>query len=116
MFIHHLCIFARFHELEAKHGKLEPLVDIKLCKVSTAAVEVGIEDERTCIKHLNLEWTLQKLKEYFNKEFEIPPERRFRIFLFKYECQGPEQMWYNTRSLHRYHVEEGDRMMIQFID
>ena len=83
--------------------------------MSSAAVEVGLEDEKTCIKHLNLDWTVSKLKEFFHKEFNIPLERKLRIFLFKFENQGPEEMRYQTRSLHRYHVEDGDRMLVQII-
>ena len=79
-------------------------------------IEVGLEDEKTVLKTVSLHWEASKLKKFLAQELDIVG-RKFVMFLFKRQVQfGPEEMMYPQRTLLRYRVEEGDRIMVQLRD
>lgn len=106
----------RVYELEAIHGKLNPLVNIDLSPKKTARVSIRYhEQNETCITRvINLHHSVHDLKVQFGQICKLPPTK-MRVFYIDQDMagvHGPEELRYNTKKLYTYNIQDGDEFLV----
>ncbi|GFQ75466.1 tubulin-specific chaperone cofactor E-like protein [Trichonephila clavata] len=103
----------RFYELEAIHGKLDPLVDVDLSPKKTAQVFVHFCEEQSTLT-VNLQQSVQELKATLSDKFGLRPAK-MRLFYIDQDMKefcGPDELRYNNRKLYSYQIRDGDEFLI----
>lgn len=102
---------SRFYELEAKHGKLDKLVDLSLEKSKTVHVKIKFEDNHK-YENVKIQQTVGELKKGLEK-FVGHPASRFRIFYIDTEgAFGYDELKRDTISLTGLNMKDGDEFDI----
>lgn len=101
----------RYYELEAKHGKLDPLVEVDLApqfKV-TVMIQYG---EHKMVHNLQLKQTVNEFKSSLQEFTGLQPVRMRLFYLDKGSAPCPEEMKYGNKKLYSYCVRDGDEFYI----
>lgn len=102
----------RFYELEAIHGKLDPLVNIDLSPKKTACVHIRYQEYHET-RVINLQHSVHDLKVQFSEICNISPTK-MRVFYIDKELvgHGPEELRFNTKKLYTYMIQDGDEFLV----
>ncbi|XP_034610311.1 tubulin-specific chaperone cofactor E-like protein isoform X1 [Trachemys scripta elegans] len=102
----------RYHELVTKYGKLEPLAVVDLRPRSSAKVEVHFKDKVEEIS-IRLDQTVAELKKQLKTVVHLSTSNML-LYYFDHEAPfGPEEMKYNSRALHSYGIQDGDKFFVE---
>lgn len=103
----------RYFALEARYGRLDPLVDVNLAPIMVAKVKLRIGEE--CIEHkVKLKQTVSEFKSRLQRLTGLPAGR-MRVFYVDIGIKGshgPEELRYGAKFLYSYSVEDGDEFII----
>ncbi|XP_039224421.1 tubulin-specific chaperone cofactor E-like protein isoform X1 [Crotalus tigris] len=101
----------RYHELVTKYGKLEKLAVVDLTPQSSAKVEVHFKNQ---VKEMNirLDQTVAELKKQLKTVVQLPISSMLVTYFDKEDPFGPEELKYNSRALHSYGIQDGDKIYV----
>uniref|UniRef100_A0A8D0H661 Tubulin-specific chaperone cofactor E-like protein n=1 Tax=Sphenodon punctatus TaxID=8508 RepID=A0A8D0H661_SPHPU len=102
---------SRYHELITKYGKLEPLAVVDLRPRSSAKVEIHFKDKVEEIS-IRLDQTVAELKKQLKTLVQLPTSNMLLYYLDHEAPFGPEELKYNSRALHSYGIQDGDKIYI----
>ncbi|XP_067631013.1 tubulin-specific chaperone cofactor E-like protein [Eurosta solidaginis] len=102
----------RYDELVAKHGKLDPLVNINLKPEKRLKVFITFKD-KTEERLLDVYFTVGDLKMRLEKLIDLPANK-MRLFYVDqdYKELGPELMKYPNKRLYSYNIQAGDEIIV----
>lgn len=101
----------RYFELEAKHGKLDPLVEIDLAPQFKVTVMVQFGEHKV-VRNLHLKQTVNEFKSSLQEFTGLQPARMRVFYVVKGEGSFPEEMKYGSKKLYSYCVRDGDEFFI----
>lgn len=103
----------RYHELVAKHGKLNPLVNVNLAPKKKAKVNIVYQEQRETIE-IHVEKTVKDLKFEIGQLLSMSPSK-LRLFYIDKEMShafGPEELKFNSKKLYSIQVQDGDEFLV----
>ncbi|XP_017467300.1 PREDICTED: tubulin-specific chaperone cofactor E-like protein [Rhagoletis zephyria] len=102
----------RYDELVAKHGKLDPLVNINLKPDKRLKVFITYKD-KTETRLLDVYCTVADLKTRLEKLIDLPANK-MRLYYVDQDFKefGPELMKYPNKRLYSYNIQAGDEIII----
>lgn len=102
----------RYDELVAKHGKLDPLVNINLKPEKRLKVFITYKD-KTETRLLDVYCTVGDLKTRLEKLIDLPANK-MRLYYVDQDFKefGPELMKYPNKRLYSYNIQAGDEIII----
>uniref|UniRef100_A0A336MA02 CSON014162 protein n=1 Tax=Culicoides sonorensis TaxID=179676 RepID=A0A336MA02_CULSO len=103
----------RYAELIAKHGKLDPLVNIDLRPEKRVKITFTYGDSSE-ERPVDVYRTVYDLKHRLERIVGIPASK-MRLFYVDQDyrdIQGPEEMKYPQKQLYRYNIQNGDEIII----
>ncbi|ALC40581.1 CG12214 [Drosophila busckii] len=103
---------ARYAELLAVHGKLDPLVDVNLKPDKRVKVVFTFKD--VCeSRFVDIYLTVNDLKIKLEKLINLPPNKMRLYYLDQdYREFGPEEMRFPNKKLYSYNIQSGDEIII----
>ncbi|KYN31031.1 Tubulin-specific chaperone cofactor E-like protein [Trachymyrmex septentrionalis] len=104
---------AKYSELVAIHGKLDPLVNVDLTPEKRVKVTFTYGD-LVEVRSVDVYRTVFELKTKLESMVKIPANR-MRLFYVDQEMKaqyGPEEMLYPNKQLYRYNIRNGDEIII----
>ncbi|GAB6028990.1 hypothetical protein CHUAL_004781 [Chamberlinius hualienensis] len=102
---------SRYDELEAKHGRLDPLVEVDLAPQLVVTVVIHCGDRKT-MRSLNLRMSLSEFKHSLHRFTGLPPNKMRVFYLDKGMGYVPEEMKFNAKKLYSYCVADGDEFIV----
>lgn len=107
---------ARYHELIAIHGELDPLADVNMDPAEHADVLMHVTGRASRLERISLCKTTGKFKRDMADMLQVPV-KKISIFYKDKDCnQGSERMVYKDRRLHRYGIKDGDEIFVDILD
>ncbi|CRK99133.1 CLUMA_CG012161, isoform A [Clunio marinus] len=105
---------SRFDELQAKHGRLDPLVKIDLRPEKKVQIKFTFKD-RNEVRYVNIYRTVSDLKLRLEKLFGHPANkmRLFYIDRSYEELMEPKEMRYPSKQLYTFKIATGDEIIIE---
>jgi len=103
----------RYYELEAKHGKVNRLAEVRLAARNAVYVKIKF-DSKHVFENLDVRMTVGEFKKKL-EEFVGARADRFRIYYIDveaYHILGPEEMRHANRCLHSFNIHDGDEFEI----
>lgn len=97
--------------MEAKHGKLDPLVEVDLAPQLQVTVMILFNDRRLMHK-LYLKQTVNEFKSSLHDLTGLQPSRMRVYYLDKGMGSIPEEMKYGAKKLYSYCVRDGDEFIV----
>lgn len=110
---------ARFDELVAVHGQLEPLVNISMkpetrVKVTIADGRQPVTEEVVREEVISVYQTIAQFKAQLHQWFQIPVQniKLYYCDQVLVKAAGPEEMKWPNKALYTYNVREGDSFIV----
>ncbi|CAG0922648.1 unnamed protein product [Notodromas monacha] len=105
---------ARYLELVAIHGELNPLIDVDLSPRTEVTVSLECDETRV-LKTISVYMTVYELKQVADSVFGVPPSRQKLFYVDKdmVGAHGPEEMRFGQKKLYSYNVQSGDEFIVQ---
>lgn len=105
----------RYFELEAKHGKLDRLAEVKMDIRKRVQVKIKF-NEKLIYEKIDVRQTVGEFKKYLEK-FVGHPSNRFKLFYIDTEAcsmsiYGPEELKHTNRCLYSFNVRDDDEFEI----
>ncbi|XP_073847336.1 tubulin folding cofactor E like protein mlt [Musca autumnalis] len=102
----------RYLDLVAKHGKLDPLVNISLKPDKRVKIILTYGDKSES-RHVDLYRTVADLKVKLEKIIPLPANKMRLYYLDQdYREFGPEEMRYPNKLLYSYNIQAGDEIIV----
>lgn len=103
---------ARYAELQAVHGKLDPLVNINLKPEKRVKVVFTYNDVSES-RFVDVYLTVNDLKIKLEKLINLAPNKMRLFYLDQdYREHGPEEMRFPNKRLYSYNLQSGDEIII----
>ncbi|XP_030383795.1 tubulin-specific chaperone cofactor E-like protein [Scaptodrosophila lebanonensis] len=103
---------ARYAELLAVHGRLDPLVNVNLKPDKRVKVVFTYNDVSES-RFVDIYLTVNDLKAKLEKLINLPPNKMRLFYLDQdYKEFGPEEMRYPNKQLYSYNIQSGDEIII----
>lgn len=105
---------ARYDECLAKHGKLDPLVNIDLRPDKRVQVTFTYL-ERSEVRFVDVYRNVNDLKHRLEKLFHLPAAKMNLYYVDQYfrDQMGPEKMIFPNKQLYSYNIVNGDEIIIE---
>ena len=101
----------RYAELEARHGKLEPLVEVSLKPENIRTIKVTFE-EKVKMRKINIKKTVKDLKRELVKEMTDLTVSQVRMYLSS-DWRMSTELVYPEKFLYSYMIEDGEEILMQ---
>lgn len=102
----------RYHQLVAKHGKLDPLVNINLKPDKRVKIFLVYGDSKES-RMVDVYRTVSDLKLRLEKILGLAANKMRLYYLDKdYREMGPEEMKYPNKMLYSYNIQTGDEIIV----
>ena len=102
----------RYHELEAKHGKLDPLVEIDF-NTPTSVTVTCYYKEKSFLKTVDLKWTLTDLKKELERDVGLSASNMILFHQFSQPYQWTDHMIYPQRTMLRYNLQDDHMIYVE---
>ena len=112
---HHMdddCPPQRYHELVKVYGVLERLAEVNLEPPSSVKVSIFYEEQPVITRDINLKQTTRDFKKYLSNELGIPSCKMKMFYHDVQTAYGHEEMKFLDRDLYRYHIRDGDEILV----
>lgn len=102
----------RYNELIAKHGRLDPLVNVNFKPEKRVKIFLTYHDQ-TESRLVDINRTVQDLKFKLEKLLHLPSNKMRLFYLDQdYKDLGPEEMRFPNKLLYSYNIQAGDEIIV----